>query len=551
MSARPGALDPVRLALVWSRLVSIVEESASVLRRTAFSQVIRESFDYTCVLLTRRGEALAQSSRYTLPGFIRAASSVTRCFNERFVHWEPGDIAVTNDPWIGAGHLHDLALVLPVFVGDRLVGFSGNIAHQADVGGRGYAADARSLYEEGLLIPPTKLFRAGEVDETLLDLIRANVRLPQVVVDDVHAQAAAARLAAARFGELLAELGLDDVNAVAAPILERSESAMRATIAELPNGRYYSELDLDGGGEPAVLRVVLKVEDDRIVIDYTGTDPQVARGINSSFNYTYGYSAYAIKAALEPALPNNDGAFRPIEVVAPEGTIVNCVRPAPVSARGLVGHALVPLVLRALVEPATTRAMAAAGAPAPRLSVFGVDGGGEPFHTLLLTSAGLGARCDADGASSKAFPTNTSLSSIEMTESTTPLRFERRALRPDSGGAGRQRGGLGQEIVLRNAGARPCTVATTVERVGREPEGLFGGRGGAANGIFDASGAVLPAQGRLELKPGGRVVVHTAGGGGWGDPAEREPELVRLDVENGYVGHEAAVTVYSASDIED
>src|SRR4051812_41736321 len=290
------AFDPIRLEIAWSRLIATVEEAASTLRRTALSQVIRESFDYTCVILNPQGEVLAQSSRYTLPGFIKAASSVTQSFQQAFSDWAPGDVAITNDPWLAAGHLHDVAICVPVFDDAKLIGFSLNIAHQTDMGGRGLSADATSIFEEGLLIPPMKLYRAGAPASDIFRLIKANVRLGDIVFDDLHAQIAAARLGSLRLVELLRELGIGEGSGLVHPILRRSEEAMRTAISLVEDGVYTNEISLDGYERPLKIAVSVHVEGDTLTVDFDGTSDQVERGINSSYNYTYGYTAFAIKA---------------------------------------------------------------------------------------------------------------------------------------------------------------------------------------------------------------------------------------------------------------
>lgn len=534
----PERNDVAGLEVAWGRLVAAVEEAAIALRRMALSQVIRESFDYTCVLLTTDGRVVAQSARYTLPGFVRAASSVVREFRDRWSEWRPHDVAITNDPWIAAGHLHDLAVAVPVFHRGAHVGFSLNIAHQADMGGRGYGADGASVYEEGLQLPPLKLVSGGRRVDEVLEILAANVRLPDTVLDDTRAQIAAAELGATRLADLMDDLGLDRLDGLTSTLLSRSEAAMRGAIRELPTGTYSNELAFEGFDAPLTLRVAVSVEGDELVVDYAGTSPQVPRGINSPYNYTYGYTAFALKAVLEASLPNNDGCFAPLRIVAPEGTIVSARRPAPVSARGLVGHAIVPLVLGALRQACPDRIMADAGAPAPRAIFFGAGDDGGEFQAMLLMSAGLGGSATRDGASCKAFPTNTSLSSIELLESTVPLRFLRRRLIPDSGGPGRRRGGLGQEIAVRYEGRSPGLLSLTVERTAKGPPGSFGGLAGTPNRVF--ADGVTDGKSRTPIAPGTEVVIHAAGGGGYGPPDERDPDDVRADLRNGYVTAEAA-----------
>jgi N-methylhydantoinase B len=519
--------------------------------RTAFSSIVRESYDFTCVLLTPEGDLLAQPFQ-SLPGFTRCASTVMKHFIRRWPEWHPEDVAITNDPWLAAGHLHDVAIAVPVFYRDRLVAFAANIAHQADIGGRGYSADANSIFEEGLALPPMKLYRRGVPVPEVLDIIAENVRVPDQVLGDIRAQIGAARLAARRVGELLAETGLPHFASVAREVIARSEDAMRRAIRRVPDGIYSNTGIMDGFDEPLVIRVKLTIRGDELEFDFAGTSAQINKGINSCYNYTYGYAAFAAKAVLEPLVPNNEGAYRPLALKAPEGSLVNSRRPAPGNSRGRVGHMIVPVVFGALAKALPDAVPAEAGSPAPRLNFFGPQASGEEFQCLLITSGGLGASGTRDGLPGKSFPTNTKMASLEVMESNAPLRFVRRQLVADSGGAGRYRGGLAQEIEVAILGGKSVYVSTSSERIKNPPRGYRGGLPGVAASLTRNRGDYLAPKGRTLLKPGETVTVRTPGGGGFGRPAARDPAAVAADRRNGYVssppaGRKAGGTVRKAA----
>jgi N-methylhydantoinase B len=536
-------IDPVTLEILWSRLIAIAEEQSAIVIRTAFSNIVRESYDYTCVLLTPDGDLLAQPFQ-SLPGFTRCCSTVTKHFIARWPDWHPDDVAITNDPWLAAGHLHDVALAVPVFHKGKIVAFAVNIAHQADIGGRGYSADANSIFEEGLALPPMKLYRAGKVVPEVLEIIAENVRVPDQVLGDIQAQVGAARLAARRTSELLTEAGMDDLAGIAREVLSRSEKSMRAAIRMVPDGVYTNEGVMDGFDEPLVIRLKLTIRGDRMEYDFAGTSAQINKGINSCYNYTYGYAAFAAKAVLEPMIPNNEGAYKPITLKAPEASLVNSRRPAPGNSRGRVGHMIVPVVFGALAKAIPDAVPAESGSPAPRLNFFGPRDDGTEFQSLLITSGGLGGSRTRDGLPGKSFPTNTKMASLEVMESNAPILFVKRELVPDSGGAGQYRGGLAQELSIKVLGKHNIYVSTSSERIKNPPRGYRGGQFGAAAALTLGAGGYLAPKGRTQLKPGEVVTVRTPGGGGFGAMRKRDRAAIAADIAGGYMTSEAARTLY-------
>ncbi len=533
--------DPVSLEIAWSQLQAVIDEGETTLLRTAFSPIIREANDFGVVLHDARGAAVAQS-RQSLPSFVGTLPRTLQTTLESFPaqEWENGDIYATNDPWIGTGHLPDITMMRPVFRAGRLIAFVGCIAHWADIGGTIWSGDTREVFEEGLCLPLSKLFARGELNQDIAGIIRANVRLPEQVLGDLHAQVATLEVAERRLGDVLDGMGLDDPAAIFREIQDRSEAVMRAEIAALPDGVYTREIEIDGFDSPLTLRVALRVDGEDIVIDWTGTADQVERGMNETFNHAFAMSVYPIKCVLSPDVPNNDGAYRPFSMVAPEGSIVNARFPAPVASRQILGHALSSVVLGALAELVPDRVIAESGSPSPRVVFSGQDATGKKYGAALLLAGGMGAGASADGLSAAPFPSNAAATSVEMVEATTPLLFGRRALIADSGGRGRFRGGLGVATEIEVRGDEPCVVSVMTDRIDHPPLGFAGGEAGAPNRVT-RDGAPIPSKSRSTLAPGQRLRIETAGGAGFGRPEERDPVALERDVDGGYAGVEAAI----------
>lgn len=533
---RPTA-DPIGLEVRWDRLAAATDEAAATMLRTAFSTIIRESNDYTVVLMNRDGRTMAES-RAGIPAFAALMSSLTDLVLSRFPvqEWQDGDAVITNDPWIATGHLPDIAMITPVFHRGRLVAFAGTAAHVPDIGGTP-TLGVTDLLAEGLLIPPLRLYRAGRIEEGVKALLLANVRLADQVWGDLEAQAAAHAVCRRRAREFLEDFGEDDFEQFSAAVHAASDAAARAAIAALPDGVYRSELDADGvPGHPTHLECAVVISGDEVEIDYAGSSPQVPFSVNSTLNYTRAYSMYPLKILLDPATRTNWGSYRAIRVSAPEGTIVNPRFPAPVVARHLTGHLLSCLIYRALAPIVGDRVIAdSGGAPALRVRFSGVDDEGRPFGLMLFANAGMGASAASDGLSATAFPTNSGAGSIEALEATTPLRFVRKELRAGSGGRGRRRGGLGQDVEVYNPTGRPVQMVLLGDRERHPALGLDGGEPGATAQAVLESGERVPLKSVTNLAPGGRVVISFAGGGGFGPPGEREPERESADRLAGYV----------------
>ncbi|WP_236794455.1 hydantoinase B/oxoprolinase family protein [Amycolatopsis sp. GM8] len=534
--------DPIGLEVRWDRLAAATDEAASTMLRTAFSTIIRESNDYTVVLMDAHGRTMAES-RAGIPGFAALMSSLTALVLERFpaAEWRDGDCVITNDPWIATGHLPDIAMITPVFHRGTLVGYAGTAAHSPDIGGTPSMGSA-DLLSEGILIPPLRLFREGRVEQGVKDFLLANVRLAGQVWGDLEAQSAAHAVCRRRAQEFLDDFGEPDFERFAAEVHAVTDAAMRAAVRELPDGVYRAGVDADGiEGHPTHIECAVTVDGDRIGIDYTGSSAQVPFSTNSTLNYTRAYSVYPLKILLDPATRTNWGSYQAIGVTAPVGTIVNPTFPAPVVARHLTGHLLSCAIYRALAPVLPGSVIAdSGGAPALRVRFAGVDDAGRPFSQMLFANAGMGASRDKDGLSTTAFPTNSGSGSIEALEVASPLRFVRKEFRAGSGGRGRRRGGLGQDVEVHNPTRRPVQLVLLGDRERHPALGLAGGEPGAtAQAVLD-SGERVPLKSISQLAPGASVVISFPGGGGFGAPEDREPDLILADELGGYTPGESA-----------
>lgn len=540
------AIDPITLEIWWSRLVAVADEAATTLLRSAFSTIIRESNDYATCLLNAKGETLAECSG-GIPTFAGLLGRTTRHFLRMFPadSWQDGDCVITNDPWLATGHLPDIAVVMPIFWRGKLVGFSGSVAHSPDIGGS-LTGQTRDLLEEGVLIPPVRLYRAGERNEDLLQLLLRNTRLPKLVRGDLEAQVAANEICRRRAAEFLEDTGLEDFVELSAAIHEKSEQAMRRAIAAIPDGVYHSAVDADGFDDhPTHLECTITVAGDSMKVDYAGTAKQNDRATNCTMNYTQAYSIYPVKCVLDPTTRRNEGSYRPIEVTAPEGTLVNARFPAAVVSRHLTGHLLSCALYQALVQAVPDQVIAdSGGAPAMRIRFNGYDSQGARFTLPLFASAGMGASLVHDGLSTTAFPTNSGAGSIEALEATSPLLFRRKEFRPDSGGAGRHRGGLGQICEVENISPTPVEVSIVGDRETHPALGLLGGRPGAVAAAAMDGETPLRLKSRNVMAPGHAVTLMFAGGGGYGPPEERDEAAIVSDIENGLVSPEAAARDY-------
>ena len=531
----PRQFDAVELELLWRRLISLVDEAAAALVRTSFSTLVRESYDFSCIVTDAAGQSLVQATE-SIPSFIGTLPETVKHFLKFFPPetLNPGDVLITNDIWLGTGHLPDITVAKPIFRHGKLVAFSASTAHAPDIGGKIRSPEPREVFEEGLQIPPLKLMRAGEADETLVAILRKNVRTPEQTMGDLWAQVVALDLMEERLHILMEQAGLDDLSALAAEIHARCEAAMRSAIAALPDGTYSSELQTDGlMDKPVTLKLTLTIQGDRIIADYTGTDAQVDRAINCALCYTYAMTMYGVKVCTSPNLPNNEGAWRPISIIAPEGCIVNPVFPASGGSRMLIGHYLPMLVFGCLGQVVPERVMAACGSPMWGMNQSGVNAQGKPYANMFFYNGGMGANMRGDGVSCLSWPSNVSSTAIEITEHIAPLRVHHKRLRADSGGPGRHRGGLGQEIALESRSETPIAVSFLAERTIFPAFGIEGGKAGAP-GVLHINGEKVDPKKQYILSRGDTVILATPGGGGHGDPAQRDQAARDSDMKAGY-----------------
>jgi len=547
----PQKFDPITLEILWRRLISIVDEADASVARTAFSSLLRDAHDYTCIFTDAKGRLLAQGT-FCTPGQAGAMTlGVKKWINMLPIEkYKPGDIFITNDPWLLAGHLNDVCVMSPIFHKDRVIGFTACVFHHSDIGGR-VSSDNHDVYEDGLFIPPLKLYDAGIPNEAIINLIRWNVRTPEEVIGDIRSQIAANHVCSEKITEMMVDVGLDTLDDLADEIIEQTEKSMRGAIQEIPDGIYSYEGIIEGpwGREDIRIKVTVEVRGSDVVVDFDGSSPEVDWGGNVVYNFTYAYVFMALKSMLDPEMPNNEGCARPITLKAPEGSVVNCRFPAAVAARLQVGHFMTEMIYQALAPAVPKLSLACSGGTPAWMNVFyGRRHDGKRFYNVLIRGGGMGASYVQDGRSCVLFPANGANTPCEIFESDTPLIVEKSELLCDSGGAGRMRGGLGREVIFKvpddeRAPIPPVNLGIQGGRFKYPAQGLFGGKAGS-KAIFLVNGVARDPAGLTQLKPGDVVTFHAPGGGGYGDPLERDPELVERDVINGYVSMEKAKEEY-------
>jgi N-methylhydantoinase B len=531
-------IGEIRMQVMWNRLISVVEEQALTLLRTAFSTSVRESGDLSAGVFDPNGQMLAQAVTGT-PGHVNTmAEAVLQFMNEipRENMFE-GDTYVTNDPWQGTGHLHDITMVSPSFLNGELVAFFACTAHVVDVGGRGFGADGKSVYEEGIQIPIMKFAEKGKVNLDLVRILRANVREPNQVIGDFYSLAACNEVGHRRLVDMMREVGLTSLDGLGEFIFSRTRDAMRKRISALPKGSWSNELVTDGYDEPVKLAATVSVHDDHLDVDFTGTDPMSRWGINCPIIYSKAYASYALKCVVAPDIPNNAASLAFFTVRSPVN-ILNAVRPAPVALRHIFGHMVPDLVLGALAKalPGKILAESAGALWNIHISVRPVEGtAGRRAEVLMFNSGGMGARPDQDGLSATAFPSGVHTMPIEATEHTGPIVIWRKELRPGSGGDGEYRGGLGQVIEIAPMEGHEFDFSAMFDRVGHPPKGRNGGKNGAPGVVRLDDGTRLRPKGWQHVPAGRRLILELPGGGGYGDPAKRAPEARANDRSKGYL----------------
>ena len=544
-------MSNVAYQVMWNRLISVVEEQAQALVRTAFSTSVREAGDLSAGVYNADGLMMAQAVTGT-PGHVNAMADAVAHFIRRIgaENINEGDVYITNDPWEGTGHLHDITVVSPSFHNGHHVGFFACTAHVVDIGGRGFGADAASVYEEGLYIPIMKFADRGTVDATLIRIVRGNVREPDQVVGDLYALATCNEIGHRRLAEMMTEFSLSDLEGIGDFILENSRRATLERIAALPRDVATGEMRIDGFDKPIDLKVKLTIEKDRMICDFTGTSGLDKKGINVPLVYTKAYACYALKCAVAPEIPNNAASLAPFEVTAPVDSIVNAVHPAPVALRHIIGHMIPDTVYDALdkILPNTVPAEGAGCLCNFQVSLRPAPGHkGRRSEVLTFNSGGAGARPTVDGLNATAFPSGVMTMPIEATEHTGPVIIWRKELRADSGGAGQFRGGLGQYMEVGASTGHECDFSAMFDRVDHPARGRQGGSDGAPTTIAQDDGTAMQGKGKQFVPEGRRVMLAFPGGAGYGPASQRDPELVKRDLARGYISAEAAMRDYGLS----
>lgn len=527
--------DPIFLQIFWSRVQAIANEAAQLIIRTSFSTLSSEANDFAVVITDGDGHAFAENSG-SLPSFIgtlpnTVQATISKIGKDNMVK---GDVFITNNPWVGTGHLNDICLVKPIFYKETIVGFAATAGHVPDIGGKIRSVDARELYEEGFHIPIMPLVKGGVQDLTLIQLIRTNVRTPDQTVGDIFCHVGAVELIQKRIHELLAEYKLNSFSELAKNLFELSDQAMRKVIRSLPEGNYSYTMETDGFHERFQFHVNIKIKDSQIACDFSGSPSQQSFAINCVLPYTNAMVIYTIKSLLLPNLSNNYGLFKAITTTAPEGSILNPKPPAPVGGRSCTGHYVPCLIFGALAPILEKKVMAASGSPVWIANLNGIKGDGKPFACVLFFNGGLGATAMKDGSSVMSWPSNISPTPIEIAERDFPLFFNRKSLLSNSGGAGLHRGGLGEEISFINKHAFPLSIVFLTERLIVSAPGIAGGESGKLGAVY-INGKTIDSRKPHILLPGDEVLLRTPGGGGYGRKNQRNTDLIDFDLQHGYI----------------
>jgi len=538
MQQTTTTFDPIALSILWSRLISIVDEAGTTLQRTSFSTVTRESNDFAVVLMDKKGRSIAQSS-VSVPSFLGVLPILTKALLKDYFPletWKEGDVVMTNDPWLCAGHKPDIGIVSPIFYEGNIIGFIGTIAHSPDMGGVLWGAGSRDLYEEGLMVPPTKLISEGKPNETLFNILEHNVRAADQTVGDIRAQIAANDQGIRSLKKLMVENDLSDLQDLADAVINASEKAMREALLAAPDGSYAYAYDTDGDGlgNGCHFEITIDIKGDEIHADYAGTSGAHPLSINAVLNYTYAYTAYPIKCTFSPDVPNNDGSFYPIKVTAPKGCLVNAQKPSPLGARNITGNMLHSVVFGALAKAVPEQVQADCGSACWCIVLNGEHKGKE-FVEYFFLNGGYGARPNMDGEHVLSFPTNVANVPIEVLETDVAVRVTEKSLIRDSAGEGKFRGGLGQRFSFINVGENPLNISLLTEKTQTPAKGILEGKDGQMGSIQIIPERDFPPKGLDKLYPGEELILTLPGGAGYGNLANRDKAAIEEDKKLGYI----------------
>lgn len=520
-------LGRLRMQVQWSRLLAIVEEQAQALLRTSFSTIVRECGDLSTGIFDLQSRMIAQAVTGT-PGHVNTMAASVRHFLRYFPagSMEPGDIYVTNDPWMGTGHLNDFVVVTPAFHGGRLVALLCCTSHLMDVGGMGYGPDGRDVYMEGFCIPPVKLAERGQMNALLMDVIKANTRLPVEVEGDIYSLVNSNEIGIRGIRSMLQEFGLADIAALADHVCSATRTAALACLEPLPRGRFRYEMVVDGYRQPVCLAATVTMEEGRIGVDFAGSSAPSDYGINVPLTYASAYSTFALMSALMPGIPNNSGSLDLFTVSAPEVCILNAQRPAPVAIRHVLGQMLPDVVFGCLRQFVPGKVPAEGASCLWNINLQGMTQAGKVFATTVTTNGGTGARPGKHGLSVTSYPSGVRGTPVEVLESAIPLTFWKKEIRQGSGGAGAWRGGDGVDMRIENVSTGPITLLAAFDRIDHPPRGVDGGLPGAAGYVGLADGSALLGKGAQAIQPGQTLVIRTPGGGGLGSPAADASDAV-------------------------
>lgn len=538
-------LSSVQRQVMWNRLIAVVEQQAQTLIRSSFSTSTREAGDLSAGIFDTQGRMVAQAVTGT-PGHVNSMAAAVCHFLKAYPieTMAVGDAYITNDPWLASGHLFDITVVTPAFFNDQIVGLFASTIHLPDVGGRGMGTEARQVFEEGLAIPIMPIARRGQMNEDLLKIIRANSREPVQCEGDVYSAVAAGEAGTEALVAMMEEFGLQTIEDLADYILSTSEAAVRTEIAALPDGVYTNAVTLDGYDTPITVAVSLTIAGDGIHLDFAGTSPQSPYGINVVLNYTHAYSTFGVRCLIGRGIPNNWGSLAPITVDAPEGCILNAMRPAPVAARHILGYILPDAVFGCLqkVIPERVPAEGSLGWNQQFRGTRDHSGAARTWEILMFSNGGMGAQMERDGLSTTGFPAGLKSIPIEAAEAVAPIVFWRKELLPDSAGAGKQRGGYGQIVEVSALGTEPFSMSAMFDRIVHPPRGRNGGQSGRNGALHIRGGSVLSGKGLHKLAPGERMVIEHPGGGGFGDPFERDLASLQQEIRSGLLSIAGAIS---------
>ena len=548
-------LTSLRDQIMWDRLIAIVEEQAQTLIRTAFSNTVREAGDLSAGVFDLSGRMVAQAVTGT-PGHVNAMAASVSHFIAKYPleQMEEGDVYITNDPWLATGHLHDFTVVTPAFRDGAIVALFASTCHVVDVGGLGFGPDGRQVFEEGIYLPIMPLAKRGKMNQTLLEIVRANVREPLLLEGDFFSLIACNETGVRRLLEMMVEFGLSEIDSLSDLILSRSRNAMLEDIRKLPFGVYRNSMRIDGYENEVDLVAQVTIGSDGIDVDFSGTSLISEYGINVPLPYTQAYASFGVRCLVGPTVPNNAGSLGPIRVTAPEGSILNAPSPCAVAARHAIGQMLPDVMLGCLDQVVPGLAPAEGTSCLWNFVLYGghgISGGGfanaTPFTVTMFHNGGTGARPSKDGLSATSYPSGVRNTPVEINESIAPVRVWRKEYRIDSGGAGKFRGGLGQVMEISNAEGAPFALSSMFDRVKHAPRGRAGGLSGACGTVELKSGRILPAKGRTQIPASEHLVLEMPGGGGHGIPSSRETKHIEADLRDELITRAHAEQDYGVS----